>query len=194
MRSQLNACIAGLLVGELVLKGIAVSNKAPDGVILTREPPPTSAMLSTAARLVKFKGPKIGRILSHMDRGLHHHLGTGSWETALAGLVDGRILGQEGGTLRPHYSLLEWDTRDSAIARLRDAAAGSGPIDPRIGLLLSMIGPAHLLEQIAPDRDTRGHARQRIDHALDGTVFEPIGKVVRKLISENASAASVAAS
>jgi hypothetical protein len=54
-------------------------------------------------------------------------------------------------------------------------------------MLLS--GPAQLLELVAPQRGERREARQRIDNALDGTNLAAIGKIVRKLISENQSAA-----
>ena len=47
-----------------------------------------------------------------------------------------------------------------------------------------------LAEELA--RDTRRHARDRIDHALDGTDLEPTGKIVRRLTSEAAAAAAAA--
>jgi len=59
--------------------------------------------------------------------------------------------------------------------------------------VLSMTGPAHLLEIVAPGRRARKHARNRIDHALDGTSLEPFGKVVRRLIQEAAAVASTGA-
>jgi hypothetical protein len=70
------------------------------------------------------------------------------------------------------------------------AAAGDSDLDPRIAALLSMTGPAHLLEVVAPNRSSRRHARDRIDHALDGTSLELVGKAVRSLISDAAAAAA----
>jgi hypothetical protein len=56
-----------------------------------------------------------------------------------------------------------------------------------------MTGPAHLLEVVAPDRASRKHARDRIDHALDSTDLESVGKIVRKLLAEAAAAAATTA-
>ena len=53
-----------------------------------------------------------------------------------------------------------------------------------------MTGPARLLEVVSPDPRTRRHARQRIDHALDGSNLEPVGLMVRRLL-EQAAAASL---
>ncbi|MGH9189248.1 MAG: hypothetical protein ACRD0Q_04330 [Acidimicrobiales bacterium] len=51
-----------------------------------------------------------------------------------------------------------------------------------------MAGPAKLLEIVSPDRRGRGHARRRIDHALDGTELESVGAVVRRLMADAAAA------
>jgi hypothetical protein len=56
-----------------------------------------------------------------------------------------------------------------------------------------MTGPANLLEIIVPRRSDRREARRRIDHALDGTDLGPIGKLVRKVISEAEAVAAGAA-
>ena len=61
-------------------------------------------------------------------------------------------------------------------------------------MLLSMTGPAQLLEVVAPDRRSRKHARRRIDNALDSTALEPIAESVRKVLAEAAAAVAVAAS
>ncbi len=55
-----------------------------------------------------------------------------------------------------------------------------------------MTGPAYLLEVVAPERHDRRHARDRIDHALDTTDLDPVGKAVRRLLAEAAAAAAVA--
>jgi hypothetical protein len=80
--------------------------------------------------------------------------------------------------------------RDATVAALRVAAAGDAALDQRTAVLLSMAGPAHLLEVVAPTRATRRHARERIDNALCGTSLESLGRVVRRLISDAASAAA----
>ncbi len=101
----------------------------------------------------------------------------------MAGLVDQGVLsaGREG--LRTRHALVDPGAR-AIVERLRAAAAGDGPIEARTALVLSMTGPGSLLEVVAPERSTRRHARDRIDHALDGSELEPVGKVVRRLVEE----------
>ncbi len=70
-------------------------------------------------------------------------------------------------------------------------AAGDGPLDLGTAVALSMTGPAQPIEVVAPSRASRRHARQRIDHAPDGTHLAPVGEVVRRLIREAAAASGV---
>ena len=83
--------------------------------------------------------------------------------------------------------------RDGVIERLRTAAAGDDVLDVRTALVLSMTGPAQLLEVVAPERAGRKHARRRIDHALDRTQLQPIGELVRALLAAAAAAAAAGA-
>jgi hypothetical protein len=66
-------------------------------------------------------------------------------------------------------------------------------LDVRTALVLSMTGPAHLLEVVAPERSGRKHARRRIDHALDSSQLQPIAELVRTLLAEAAAAAAAGA-
>jgi hypothetical protein len=157
-RSQLNACLAGLLVGELQLDPGASSS---------------SPLLAAAAEVAAEKGPKLTSVLSHMDRGLQRRLGLGTWDAVVAGVA-------------PYVR-----ARGAVVAWLREAAAGDGPVDLRTALLLSMTGPANLLEVVAPGREGRRQARRRIDHAVDGTPLEPVAKAVRKVIADAVAAAAV---
>ena len=136
------------------------------------------------------KGPRIKAILSGMDRGLEQQIGTGTWDTAVAGLVAAGILGPAEGRVRPKHAVLDPAAGEAAVARLQAAARGEGDAGLRTALLLSMTGPAHLLEVVAPERSGRREARRRIDHALDGTDLGSIGKLVRKVISEAEAAAA----
>jgi hypothetical protein len=79
------------------------------------------------------------------------------------------------------------------LARLQTAARGEGGDDLRTAALLSMTGPAHLLEAIVPRRGDRREGRRRIDHALDGTTLAPVGKAVRAVIRDSESVAAGAA-
>ena len=183
---QLNACLAGLLVAELVLDGnVGAGNR----LVVTGEPP-ASRTLAAATHVVAEKGPKIKAVLSHMSRGLQQQVGLSTWDTAVAGLEAAGIVGPPNGTLRSKRALLDVPARDAIVNRLRATAADDGPIDLRTALLLSMAGPGQLLEVVAPSHVGRRHARHRIDHALEGTGLEPITEVVRQLIAEAAAAAS----
>lgn len=192
VRGQLNACLAGLLVAELMLEGAATPAEANKGVFMTGQHRPESPTLAAAAEVVAAKAPKIKAILSHMDRGLRQHLQTGTWDTAMAGLVATGALAPATQGRLPSHDLVDPAVRDGPIDGLRAAAAGDGPMAQRTALVLSMTGPANLLEVVAVDRGSRRHARRRIDHALDGSDFERIGKAVRQLIAEAAAAATSA--
>ena len=191
---QLNACLAGLLVAELLLEGYAGPGQRDDRIVaVPGRPAPPSPTLAAALLVVAEKGRKMKAVLSHMSRGLQQHLGMSTWEAAVSALTAEGILGPSTGGLLPRQPLLDAAARDAIVDRLRAAADGEGPIEPRTALVLSMTGPAQLLEVVAPERRTRKHARNRIDHALDGSELQPLGKVVRRLIEEAAAVASTAA-
>jgi hypothetical protein len=191
--SLLNACLAGLLVAELLLDGTARSGERDDFVVLADGRRPEDPCLAAAAEVVAEAGPKIKAILSHMDRGLRSHAGAGTWDLAVAGLVGAGILGPSEGTLRPRHDVLDSGAHDEVVIRLQAAAAGDDPLDARTAVLLSMTGPAHLLEVVAPGRAGRKHARDRIDHALDTTDLKAVGKLVRKVLAEAAATAGAGA-
>jgi hypothetical protein len=174
-RDNLNACLAGLLVAEVHL-----------------DDRPESALLTAAGEVVEQAGPKMKAVLSAMSRGLDRRLGLGTWDAVIAGLVDAGVVAPTSGGLRPRNEVLDRSARDAIIGRLRAVAANDDPMQVRTALLLSMTGPAQLLELIAPERSGRRHARERIDHALDGTFSQPIADSVRAVIAE--AAAAVAAS
>ena len=191
-RSELNACLAGLLVADLLVGRFATTGSDERDVVLETRAP-ESPGLAAAAGVVADKGPRIKAILSGMDRGLEQRLGTGTWDTAITGLVAAGILGPAEGKVRPRHAILDPAAGEAAVARLQAAARGEGDADVRTALLLSMSGPANLLEVVAPERSGRREARRRIDHALDGTDLGPIGKLVRKVISEAEAVAAGAA-
>jgi hypothetical protein len=191
VRAELNACLAGLLVAELVVDGFAAAGGDERDVVPSGGVPDGTA-LAAALDVVDRKGPRIKAILSAMDRGLTQHLGTGTWDTAIAGLVAAGVVGAAEGGLRPKHEILDPGPGAVLLERLQAAARGQGDGDIRTALLLSMTGPARLLEVVAPQGGRpRREARDRIDHALDGTPVAPIGTIVRKLIAENQAAGAV---
>ena len=190
LRSELNACLAGLLVVDLLLDGVVEIGDKADRVVVAGNAEPSTKILAAATAVVIDRGPKIKAILSHMDRGLTHHLGAGTWDSVVSSLVDAGVLSATHGAVRSRNDVLQPFVRDATLAALRVAAAGNSVLDQRIAALLSMAGPAHLLEVVAPNKAERRQARDRIDHVLDGTPLESIGKIVRRLISENNAAAA----
>ena len=177
IRDNLNACLAGLLVVELHL-----------------DDRPESQLLTAASEVVAEAGPKTKAVLSAMSGGLDRLLGMGTWDAVVAGLVEGGVVAPSSGGLWPRHQVIDRAARDAVIERLRAAAASDDPLDARTASLLSMTGPAQLLELVAPDRAARKHARRRIDHALDATSLQPISASVRKVLADAAAAAAVAAS
>ncbi len=171
-RDNLNACLAGLLMAELHL-----------------DDRPESRLLTAAGDVLAETGPKTTAALSAMSRGLDRRVGMGTWDAVVAGLVKDGFVGPASGPVRPRNEVIDRAARDMVVRRLRSAAAGDEPLDARTALLLSMTGPAQLLELVAPDRSVRHHARRRIDHALDATSLLPIAESVRKVLADAAAAA-----
>lgn len=189
--NQLNACLAGLLVAELFLDGSVGPGERDDHVVvLPGRELPASPALAAALEVVAEKGPKIKGVLSHMSRGLEQRTGMSTQDTAYSGLAGAGIVGASTGRWPPVRPVLDRAAWDAVVGRLQAAAADDGPIEARTAPVLSMTGPARLLEIVAPERSSRTHARTRIDHALDGSDLAPVGKAVRRLIAEAAAAAA----
>lgn len=190
LRSELNACLAGLLVAELLIDGVIEIGDKEDRIVVTAKAEPKSTVLAAATAVVIEKGPKMRAILSHMDRGLTQRLGPGTWDAVVSNLIDEGVVAPTHRGVRSRNEVLQPFVRDAIVAALRVAAAGDAIVEPRLAVMLSMSGPAHLLEVVAPTRSTRRHARNRIDNALSGTPLEPVGRIVRRLISDATSAAA----
>lgn len=184
-RPKLNACLAGLLVAELHLEGAVTAGHRKNEVTLLDRPVTASPALSAAARVVAEKGPRIRTILSHMNRWIERNGGRGTWEVVVSGLVRTGVLAPASGGVRRQNDVIDAQARQALIDRLRIAAEGDGAIEPRTALVLNMTGPAYLLEDVAPVRATRKHARRRVDRALDGTDYEYLGKAVRRVLADD---------
>jgi hypothetical protein len=177
IRNKLNACLAGLLIVEAQL-----------------DDPPDVPSIAAAGEVLDEAGPKLKSVLSAMNRGLVRRLGCGTWDAVVQGLVEAEIVAPADGTVRPRHRLLDAGRRDEIVDRLRAAAASDDPLPVNTAVLLSMTGPAQLLELVAPERAGRKHARRRIDHALDATSLEPVAQSVRKVLADAAAAVAVASS
>jgi len=177
IRDKLNACLAGLLIVEVKL------DDAPDVPIV-----------KAAAEVLDQAGPKLKSVLSAMNRGLERRVGHGTWDAVVQGLVESHVVAPADGNIRPRHRVLDTARRDEIVERLRVAAATDDPMPARTAILLSMTGPAQLLELVAPQRATRKHARRRIDHALDDTSLGPVAESVRKVLADAAAVVAVASS
>src|SRR2546423_2283876 len=177
IRAELNACLAGLMVAELLVDGFAGAGAGGgDRDVLLTGAAPQSPTLAAAARVVADKGPRIKAVLSAMDRGLQRQLGTGTWDTAVAGLMAAGLVGPAERAIRPKHEIVDPAPGEALVTRLQAAARGEADGDLRTALLLSMTGPAQLLELVAPDRGGRREARQRIDHASTAPTWRRSGR------------------
>lgn len=192
IRDRLNACLAGLLIAELVLDGSVTPGDRKGTVTVNGTHAPNSGLLAAALDIAAERGPKIRAVLSHMDRGLRHRLDAGTWDAVTGELETHGVIGPADGLLHRH-ELRDVAARDAIVDRLRLAAAGDDPLEPRTALVLTMTGPANLLEVVAPERRTRRHARDRIDHGLEDTHLQPIGETVRRVLADAAAAVAAAA-
>src|ERR1700730_17124227 len=88
VRRQLNACLAGLLLGDLVQQGMAALHPK-DTIVLVPGASLDAGTLAGAAYVVAGKGRKIKTVLSDMDRGLRKYAGHGTWDAVMAGVAEG---------------------------------------------------------------------------------------------------------
>src|SRR5471032_1472746 len=139
LRSELNACLAGLLLAELLIDGVVeIGGDKADRMVVTGKAEPKTKLLAAATAVVIDKGPKIKAILSHMDKGLSRRFGLGTWDAIVSTLVDDGVLSATHGALRPRNDLIQNFVRDATLAALRVAVAGDSVLDTRTAALLSM--------------------------------------------------------
>ncbi|OAA19811.1 Golgi phosphoprotein 3 (GPP34) [Frankia sp. EI5c] len=185
-RQPLTISLSGALIAELGLAdGVVVDGKRfrPAGR------PPADPLLAAAHRAI---GEVKGRRAADQLRGLDKALG-GVWTAVTDRLTEEKIIGRERRRILlfpvTRHPVLRADLRDDVLRRAREAARGSGPLDPRTAALLALAGPSRLLEVVAPDRAHRRHAKERIATATNVT---PVAPVVTRVLQE-AQAATTAA-
>ena len=88
IRDSLNACMAGLLIAELTLDEDVERGAKQATVVPVDGAAPDSPVLAAALAVVAERGPKVKAILSSMSRGLDQRIGTGTWDSIIALLVD----------------------------------------------------------------------------------------------------------
>ena len=124
LRSELNACLAGLLIAELLLDGVIEIGDKDDRVVVTGKAEPKSKLLAAATAVVIERGPKIKAILSHMDRGLTQRLGLGTWDAVVSSLVDEGVLAATHRGVRPRNEVLQPFVRDAMRCRVPRCRGG----------------------------------------------------------------------
>ncbi len=175
--NKLNTCIAGLLVGELMLEGHVRKGARANTVVLVDGNPPTSLTLVGAALFVADYGPKIAEILLEMERNRVRGVGL-PWDAAVLGLVEAGVIAPQPDRLRSHYELIDPARRDILVSQLHVAASADDPLEPRTALLLAMAGSADQLHVIGAELPA-DHTARRARHALDGTLLRPLLEAVR---------------
>lgn len=176
----LKPSVTGALIAELALsESITLEGKR----FVTTGVTPKDPLLTEV--LVALEGGKNAKAqLKRVDKALH-----GSRNRVVDRLVDAQVLGREPGGLFgvTTHPVRQRSARDEVVARLREAAAGHGEIEPRTAVVLALSGPARLLEVVADK--PHDHAKKRIAEATDLT---PIAPVVKKVIQEAQAAITAA--
>src|SRR5690606_24029213 len=150
-RAAMNATLAGLLLAELHLIGRATvdAGRFPHGPTVTpTSDAPLPSALAAADRVVRQRGPKLRRILSSMDRGIKAQLGTGTWDTVLAGLESSGTISTDGGR-QSRITVSDPATHALIVERLRATAVEGASVNPRDAALFRALGPSNLIELVA---------------------------------------------
>jgi hypothetical protein len=172
--------VTGALLSELALDGHL---DLSDGRIRLTGSRPTHPLLAQA---LDNTAPHEGKKLKSRLANIKHS----GWTEVVDGMVEADVLGREKDALRPtRHPVTDPTAHAALLADVRAAAAGDGPLDERMAVLLALSGPCQLLEVVAPERSTRKHARERIDNAADLT---PAAKAVKATIDAIAAATSAA--
>jgi len=179
----LGPCLSGALVSELALGGaVVLSGKR---FVVTGSLPPGGLLREAYDSLASPRGRRAADQLRRLDKQLGK-----AWNRVVDGLVESGVLGRDprGWLEVTAHPVRRPDLRAEVVDRLRSAAAGSGPIEPRTAVLLALAGPARLLEVVADK--PHAHAKARIAEAAEQS---PVADIVRKVIAEAAAAAGAAA-
>jgi hypothetical protein len=179
----LPVCLTGALVAELALSGaVTWGGRRFEAA---GAPPADPLLRDVHAALPDVGGRRAADQLRRLDKAVGR-----VWSRVVDGLVDQGVLGRDprGPLQVTAHRVLQPALRAQVVERLRAAAAGSGPLDARTAALLSLTGPARLLEVVS-DRP-HAHAKRRIAEATELT---PVAEVVKKVLAEAVAAAAVGA-
>jgi hypothetical protein len=173
-----NICVAGLLIAELIVDGFVRAGNRENTIVRVEGTAPRSASLASAAMVIDDYGPKITAVLSQMLRAFPR-TPRRPWDAALMGLVEAGVIARPG--VGSYPSVIDSSSHEVVVSQLRAAVSGYQPFDTRVALLLGISQAAGLLALVGPEGKTRG-ARNRAQHVLDGSPFDPIVKAIRRQI------------
>lgn len=174
----LRAALSGLLVGELVLDGVAALDG--EGIHRTDAPAPSSPLLAEAAEIVAEEGPHLKLVLVPIARGVDRHRSLGAWSAVVDALVADGEVEAGAGVVRRHHDVDDLAGRQEVVDRLHRALTTDDPLDDRTALLVSVLGLARLVDVVVPDAGVRAAATARVDHALDGSPLAPLIAAARR--------------
>lgn len=174
--------VVGALVTELAQDGHV---DLTDGRIrLTGTRPEHPQLGVTLDELGRHEGKKLKSRFTDIKRS--------GWKEVVEGLEAAGVLGHDKQALRPTlHPVLDGPAHQLLLARVRAAATGDGPLDPRDAGLLALAGPCRLLEVVAPDRSDHRRAKRRIAQASEDV---PAAAAVKLVIEAMTATIAVAAS
>lgn len=178
---EVNSCaehlvpsVTGALVLELALLEAITLDEASH-VVATGLAPKDPLLVEVLAALAL--GTSAKKQLRQVERGLGR-----ARDRVVDRLADAQVIGRRTSRIIriTTHPLLQPDVRDEVLARLRDAAAGHGEIEPRTAVVLALAGPCRLLEVVAGDTPHK-HVKERIQLAAEPM---PVAPTVRRLVIE----------
>ena len=173
--------VTGALVTELVQEGHL---DVADGHVRLTGTRPTNRLLAEV----------LDSLAAHEGKTLKSRLGSvkhSGWTEVVDAMVASGVVGRDKALLRPtRHPVTDKVAHTALLAEVRAAAAGDGPMGPRIATLLALAGPSQLLEVVAPARSDRAHAKQRIAAAAAQV---PAAAAVKYVIQSMEAAIAIAA-
>lgn len=175
-REALVVGLAGALVGELALAGLAeLSGRR----IIAVHGPAAGRLLNDAHQALAQPKPRpAAKQLLRLDKRVG-----GIWSRLVDGLIDRSVLGRRCDRVLfitvTRHPVLQPAAREEPLQRVRAAATGEGELEPRAAALLALAA-ATGLGVVVPDKSDRQHVKHRIQVATELT---PIAPVVKKVIA-----------
>ena len=167
-----------VLLGQLVLDGFLELGPGEE-LVVTSHRRPDSTLLVSVLEVVQEHGPGAKPVVVRLIRGIGEHRSHGTWDAVVERLVANQEVEPGKGFLHEHHVVDDLEGRTAVVDRLRAALTGDVDLDVETALLVHAAGWGGLVKHLV-DGDARHAATQRAEHALEGTVLEPLSHLVRK--------------